>query len=327
MASGIGKGKIAASVAGLIFFLSLPAWGAERTVITFFGGTIGSVPYMVCGASAEILKKVLPGALIGVEPGGATLNAKAVEKGDAQIGITHIDTLYDAWNGRPPYDKPHRNLRILSSLQPQRFQLLATRKSGIQGVEDLAGKRYSPSLPGQASYTINEKILEVHGISFEEVKKKGGQIRPLAWNELIMNMTDGHIDASSWTTAAPAPGFTEISRAVDCRLISLKEEKIRLFLQKYPQFSAMAIPANVYKGQTQPVSTIGTHLAFVINAQMPDDLVHTIAKALWENRDHLVRTYSGLSYIAKDTVIKDVKLPVHPGALKFYREIGIPEAK
>lgn len=310
-----------------VLMAAVPCWGAEKLVITFFGGSIGSIPYMTCGASAEILKKVFPEAIIGVEPGGATLNAKAVEKGDAQIGITHIDTLYDAWQGSAPYDKPHRNLRILVALQPQRFQLVATKKSGIKEVEDLVGKRYSPSIPGQASYEINKKILEIHNTSFEDITKRGGQIRPLAWTELVMNMTDGHIDASSWTTGAPAPGFVEVSTSVDCQLIGLREDMIQKFLRKYPQFSQMVIPAGSYKKQDKAVNTIGTILAFVINAKMPDDVVYKITKALWENKDHLVRTYSGLSYIAKDTVIKDVKLPVHPGALKFYKELGISEAK
>lgn len=311
-----------------LFMLYSSSWGAEKKTLTLRGGGIGSTPYVICGITAEVLKKAFPDALVNVEPGGGVSNTKAVEKGLCDIGIMSSVTIYDAWHGNPPFGKPHSKLRILTALMPWRFQFFARKNTDIKKVEDLLGKNYCPSLPGQSSYEISKKMLAVHGITFEDIEKSGGKVRPMAWGELLINMSDRHIDASSWNTSMPATYIMQILKATDGYLIGFSEEKIEEFLRKYPQFSKAVIPAGSYDGQVKKdINTFGSVLVYSVSTDIPEEVVYKMAKTLWENRDYLTKGYRSLRYMAKDTVIKDVRLPVHPGALKFYKEIGVPEAR
>lgn len=329
MAKKIGKyGLICCFILNISLWLcSGTALCAEKLNITFGGGSMGSATYVLSGSCAEVLKGVFPDALINVEPGGASTNAKAVEQGKIQIGITSTSTIFEAWEGNPPFNTPHRNLRVLCALMPLRFQLFATKKSGIKQIEDIQGKNYCPALPGQASYTLNKTMLKIHGMTFDSIKEAGGKVRPMGWSELLTNMSDGHIDASAWYTTMPNSWIMRILNATDGYLVGWRQGKLNEFLEHHPAMTKAVIPPGSYEGQKNDVLAPGAALAFVTSIKIPEEVMYKIAKTIWDNRDYLAKSFKGIRWMTKETIIKDVKLQVHPGALKFYKEIGVPEAQ
>jgi len=305
--------------------ISIASSSAQDTPkhVTFSAGLIGSSPYLICGAAAEVLNQAIPEINWGVEPGGATANAMAVQRGVTDIGITMTNALCDAWEGNAPYNTPHRDLTVLMALQPMYTQIFALRKAGINEVEDIIGKRYSPSIPGQSSYEANIKILAAHGFTFDDVRKAGGIVQPYGWTEIVDQMKDGHIDVACWTTTVPNPRISEVALLKDINFISIREEmRDKIVNEVAPELTKMVIPKGSYRGQDYDVPTVGTLLVWVIHKDMDEEIVYRITKALWENWGKMKNALSTLDWVTKETIIYDVKLPVHPGALKYYKEIG-----
>lgn len=300
---------------------AFPKPGAQNLVFT--SGPQGGSWLPVSAAIGELIQKEMPGSIVTIEPGGGVTNIKLVEKGDADLGVTNSNSLYDALKGNPPFEKPHTNIRALATLYPQTHQMMVLADAGIKEVEDIVGKRFVPAAPGQTTYDVNKAVLDVHGLTYEELEKQGTKLTLTgAQGQANDMLKDKQIDAVWWATAVPSPGIVEVALSRDVSFVGIRDDKLKEMLDKYPQFSRAVIPANTYKGQTQDVQTIGWFTTFICTSDLPDDVAYWITKAIWENKQDLAAVHTILNFIGKDTVAAGTQIELHPGAKKFYEEIG-----
>jgi len=295
--------------------------GAQNLV--FASGPQGGSWLPTSAAIGELIRKNIPGSVVTVQPGGGTTNIKLVEKGDSQLGVTNSSSLYEARKGLKPFEKPYTKIRSLANIYPQTFQMMVLADAGIKQVEDLVGKRYVPAAPGQSTYDVNAAVLDVHGLTFDSLKAKGTKlVLTGAQGQANDMLRDKQIDAVWWATACPSPGIVDVSLSRDVSFVGLRDDKLKEFLKKYPQFARSTIPAGTYKNQPREVQTIGWFTTFFASSDLPDDVAYWIVKLMWENRKDLVSSNALLKFIDKPTVAVDTQLELHPGAKKFYQEIG-----
>lgn len=297
-----------------------PKPGAQNLV--FASGPQGGSWLPTSAAIAEVIRKTIPGSVITVQPGGGTTNIKLVERGEAQLGVTNSSSLYDAKVGNKPFDKPTTKVVAIGNIYPQTHQMMVLADSGIKEVEDIVGKRFVPAAPGQSTFDVNKAILDIHGLTIEELQKKGKVVLTGAQGQANDMLKDKQIDAVWWATACPSPGIVDVSLARSVSFVGLRDDKLKQLIRKYPQFARAVIPANTYKGQTKDVQTIGWFTTFIVSADLPDDVAYWIAKAVWESRADLISANALLKFMQKDTIAVGTQVPLHPGAKKFYQEIG-----
>ncbi|MFA5026790.1 MAG: TAXI family TRAP transporter solute-binding subunit [Candidatus Methylomirabilota bacterium] len=291
--------------------------------LVFASGPQGGSWLPVSAAIGELIRKNIPGSVVTVQPGGGTTNIKLVERGDSQLGVTNSTSLYEARKGLKPFEKPYTKIRALANIYPQTFQMMVLADAGIKEVEDVVGKRYIPAGPGQSTYDVNAAVLDIHGLTFESLKAKGTKLTlTSAQGQANDMLKDKQIDAVWWATACPSPGIVDVSLARNVSFVGLRDDKLKQFVQKYPQFARSTIPAGTYKGQTKEVQTIGWFTTFYASTDMSDDVAYWIVKSMWEGRKDLVSTSALLSFIDLPTVATGVQIELHPGAKKFYQEIG-----
>lgn len=295
--------------------------GAQNLV--FASGPQGGSWLPTSAALAELIRKNIPGSVVTVQPGGGTTNIKLVERGDSQLGVTNSSSLYEAKQGLKPFEKPYTKVKALANIYPQTFQMMVLADAGIKEVEDLVGKRYVPAAPGQSTYDVNAAVLDIHGLSFDSLKAKGTKlVLTGAQGQANDMLRDKQIDAVWWATACPSPGIVDVSLSRDVSFVGLRNDKLQQFVKKYPQFARSTIPAGTYKGQTKEVQTIGWFTTFFTNSDTPDDVAYWIVKLMWENRKDLISANALLKFIDLPTVAVGTQIELHPGAKKFYQEIG-----
>lgn len=300
---------------------SVPKPPAQNLV--FASGPQGGSWLPVSAAIGELIRKNIPGSVVTVQPGGGTTNIKLVDRGDSQLGVTNSSSLYDAKQGLKPFEKPYTKVKALAALYPQTHQMMVLADAGIKEVEDVAGKRFVPAAPGQSTYDVNTAVLDVHGLTFDSLKAKNTKlVLTGAQGQANDMLRDKQIDAVWWSTACPSPGIVDVSLARDVTFVGIRDEKLKQLLAKYPQFARSTIPANTYKGQTKEVQTIGWFTSFIVNGDIPDNVAYWIVKLIWENRADLVNVHSILKFMDKNTIAVGNQVELHPGAKKFYQEIG-----
>jgi TRAP transporter TAXI family solute receptor len=291
--------------------------------LVFASGPQGGSWLPVSAAIGELIRKNIPGSVVTVQPGGGTTNIKLVDRGESQLGVTNSSSLYDAKKGIKPFEKPYTKVKALAALYPQTHQMMVLADAGIKEVEDVVGKRFVPAAPGQSTYDVNAAILDIHGLTFESLKSKGTKLTLTgAQGQANDMLKDKQMDAVWWATACPSPGIVDVSLSRNVSFVGIRDDKLKQFLAKYPQFARSTIPANTYKGQTKEIQTIGWFTSLIVNGDVPDNVAYWIVKLIWENRPDLVNVHTILNFMDKSTIAVGNQVELHPGAKKFYQEIG-----
>ncbi len=133
----------------------------------------------------------------------------------------------------------------------------------------------------------------------------------------------GRYDAVGVLTGPPLPVIQEVEAKEPVTLLRLSSEQIDAIRKKLPEFSSSKIAAKTYRSLDTDYVTVGVYNFTIGRADLPDDLVYQLVKAVHENQPRLVKAHPAASETLPQNVVKNTFLPFHPGAVRYYREIGI----
>ena len=139
----------------------------------------------------------------------------------------------------------------------------------------------------------------------------------------MANLLSGQYDAVVMTGGVPFPAMKEAEAKEPLTLIALTPQQIEIIRKALPELTLSTIPNGTYSSQNQDIVTVGVYNFAIGRADLPDDLVYQLVKATFENQARLVKATSAASDTLPRNVVKDTFLPFHPGAVRYYREIGI----
>ncbi|MCF8111779.1 MAG: TAXI family TRAP transporter solute-binding subunit [Desulfobacteraceae bacterium] len=313
----------------LICTLSLLALGstgfaASKKFVRMFSGPEGGSWYPLGAAMMSIVEENIEGISTSCGPGGGVGNCKDVQSGRADLGWTYTHTSYNAYKGGGKFDKEHTKLRHIMSLYPGVFQMAVPEKSDIDSVSDLADKRIVPGKVGFTGTAIAEVILKAHGITFESIKKNGGSVSFVGYADSAALMKDGHSDCYMAVTSCPQSTIIDLNFQPGIRIIGIDDEHMKKVLEIEPGLMRTQIPQDAYEGMDGPVQTAGTVTQIVGSADLSDELVYKIVKTIWEHRSDLMEVKKKAIEDSKlENALQGNKIPVHPGAEKYYKEVGV----
>ncbi|WP_019153196.1 TAXI family TRAP transporter solute-binding subunit [Robertmurraya massiliosenegalensis] len=278
------------------------------------GGT-GGTYYPLGGAFASIIKEET-GIDTNSETSGASAeNMTTLKNGDAEIAFTQTDIASYAAEGKAMFEgNAVENVQAIGTLYPETIHIVTTAKTGIKSVEDLKGKKVSIGAPGSGTALNAEQILEVYGLSIDDIEKQD-----LDFAESTDGIQDGAIDAAFVTAGSPAGAVEGLSATSDVVIVPLDEDKIEALKEKYPYYVNDEIPAGTY-GLADPVPTVAVSAMLAVVDSLSEDAVYQITKAIFENLDKVQH--------AKAEVIDPAKakegtgIEIHPGAQKYFDEKG-----
>ena len=305
-------------VTGLFFFLVMvgPASAGELRIMT---GPQGGAWYPLGGAIGEILKKEIPGTTASVLPGAGIINVQGVDSARADIGFGNSVSTVDGLAGRDPFKAPVKNVRQLATLYMQYFQLIVLEDAKVKNVTDLKGKSIAVQPRGNTGEQMTRELLQVYGLSYKDL----GKISHVSYNDAVALMKDGHVQAYTLISTVPAASVLDLASDRKIQMLSVPEDKFKELQKINSGYARREIPKGTYPGVDYPVEAFGTYTHLMIRGDLPDDLVFGITKALAKNVDNLGAVVKDVKGLTVKEMAFDVGVPYHPGALKYYKEVGV----
>ena len=291
-----------------------PDWPKSLTLGT---ASPGGVYYPYGEALAQILTEKLGIAVNPLPTQGPVHNVKLVDSGAAQLGMITMGVGLQGWNGNGDWTggKQFRNMRALFPMYDTPFQAVVLRKSGITTVLQLDKKRFGVGPRAGTGGTYIPAIMKVLGISAE--------LNYASFDAMVIELFAGRHDAFVTLTGAPMPAIQKAETTEPITFISLSPEQIDAIRKAMPEFSPSKIAAGTYRSLDRDYVTFGVYNFAVGRADLTDDLVYQLVKAVFENQPRLVKASSSANETLPQNVTKNTFLPFHPGAVRYYREIGI----
>ena len=281
----------------------------------------GGAFFVVGSALAEVINET------GVDFGysvtaeatsGSQENIRRLATGELDFSLSNAAITYFAVRGVEGWDRAYP-VRSVMTLAPNVALFVAQAASGISTLDDLRGKRVTVGPAGAGFEYFVEPLLAAHGITYDDFS-------PLnATQQAAVDMlTDGSADATFLGGAVPTASITQAAASMAITFIPFGDDEKRRLVDEYPFFRPASIPANTYRGQTEAFEGLDVGSMHVITAaDAPDDLVYNVAKLLYENRQLVVEKHAAGRAINPNNVVRDTGAEFHPGAIRFYEEIGI----
>lgn len=304
---------------------SAPASAQEQTFVTIGTGGVTGVYYPAGGAICRLvnMNRKENGIRCSVEAtGGSVYNLNAIRQGELDLAVAQSDWQYHAYNGTSQFkeDGPNKKLRAVFSLHPEPFTVVASKASGVKKFEDLAGKKVSVGNPGSGQRATAEVLLNEMGWTMD----KFGQAAELKAAEQSQALCDGNIDAFFYTVGHPSGAIKEATTSCDSVIVEVDNDATKKLIKENPYYRKAIIPGGMYRGTDEDVTTFGVAATLVSSTDVPDDVVYSIVKAVFENFDSFKRLHPAFANLKKEEMVKDaLSAPLHPGALKYYKEVGL----
>ena len=314
------KIEIVTLVLVLILILSCSnvfAAGVERFSLAT-GGVAGTY-YPIGGAIANIITKFVPGVELTAESTGASVaNLKMAGQGEVDFLMGASNTTFAAYSGDDPFDNAVKNIRGVAALYPETFQFITRKGSGINSVNDLKGKRVVVGAPGSGTERTVKLVLSMYGITYDDLTPEF-----LSFGEGVTALKDRTVDCAVVGSGLPTAAVIDAAASMDISLIPIDKEIYEEFSKDYPFLGSNIIPAGLYNGVDEDVFTVASPALLSVCEGISEDVVYEVVKAIFEHLDVLVETHAQGKNIKLETALNGMSIPLHPGAEKYYKEMGI----
>jgi hypothetical protein len=250
---------------------------------------------------------------------GSTYNIAQISEGELDFGVAQSDWQYHAYNCSSKKVKCFKKLRSVFSVHPEPFHIIVGKDSGINSWDDLKGKRVNIGNPGSGQRGTMEVLMKAHGTKVSDF----AQATELTSTEQSKALCDGKIDAYGYTVGVPNAGVAVATDGCGARIINLNSSVEKELVAKFPYYAFATIPKGTYKTTTSDVTTFGVMATFVTSADTPDRDVYEVVRAVMENIADFRKLHPAFKNLDPKRMIKDgLSAPLHPGAVKYYKEKG-----
>ena len=310
----------AAAIAGF----AASASAADQRFVSIGTGGVTGVYYPTGGAICRLMNKTRKehGIRCSVEStGGSVYNINTVRAGELEFGVAQSDWQFHAYNGTSKFKDAVKfeNLRAVFSVHPEPFTLIGKAGGGVKKFEDIKGKRVNVGNPGSGQRATMEVVMGASGIAMSDLALAA----ELKGSEMAQALCDGKIDVMMYTVGHPAAAITEAATTCDIEMIPVDGPAIDKLVADNPFYRKATVPGGLYKGNADDTPTFGVGATFISSADVPEDVVYTLVKAVFDNFDDFKKLHPAFANLKEAEMIKDgLSAPLHDGAVKYYKERG-----
>jgi TRAP transporter TAXI family solute receptor len=300
------------------------ASAADQRFVSIGTGGVTGVYYPTGGAICRLMNKTRKehGIRCSVEStGGSVYNINTVRAGELEFGVAQSDWQYHAYNGTSKFADAGKfdKLRAVFSVHPEPFTLIGKAGGGVKSFADIKGKRVNVGNPGSGQRATMEVVMAASGITMSDLALAA----ELKGSEMAQALCDGKIDVMMYTVGHPAAAITEAATTCDIEMIPVDGPAIDKLVADNPFYRKARVPGGLYKGNPDDTPTFGVGATFISSADVPDDVVYTLVKAVFDNFDDFKKLHPAFAHLKEEEMIKDgLSAPLHDGAVKYYKERG-----
>ncbi|MCF8481637.1 MAG: TAXI family TRAP transporter solute-binding subunit [Rhodospirillum sp.] len=322
--AGLSLGAIAAI--GMMTALGgSPAAAQEQTFITIGTGGVTGVYYPTGGAICRLVNKNRKehGIRCSVEStGGSVYNVNTIRAGELDFGVAQSDVQYNAYNGVSQFadSGAFEKLRSVFSIHAEPFTVVARADVGAKNFEDLKGKRVNVGNPGSGQRATTEVLLDAMGWTMDDFSL-AAELKPAEQSQALC---DNNVDAIVYTVGHPNGSIKEATTSCDATLVNVTNDGAKKLVDENPFYSWATIPAGMYRGNDEDTKTFGVRATLVTSADVPENVVYELVKAVFDNFDDFKSLHPAFASLTKEEMVSaSLSAPLHPGAEKYYKEVGL----
>ncbi|OPY59908.1 MAG: ABC transporter, phosphonate, periplasmic substrate-binding protein [Syntrophorhabdaceae bacterium PtaU1.Bin034] len=298
---------------------------SAKEVVPVYTPGAGGTLYFQGSALSKVVNKYVPEVQLMVEPTGGTaaiarLIDQKYEKKQPVVATCDSKNNDAAYRGKAPFTKEVKGLRAITFLHGTGLNLVVDAKSPIKSYHDLKGKKVAMGAAGSGTAEIGMTVIAAHGITRDMFKPLW-----LGYKEVVEGIQDGSIHAGFISGVYPIPAMKELSVRRKIRVIPVESQVLKKLVADNPYFYAENLKAGCYNGVEADTPLLFFGSILVTHAAMDTEVVYKITRAIFEHRDELIEIHPVSKEIDIRTATKTITFPLHPGAEKYFKEVGTPK--
>ncbi len=264
----------------------------------------------------------VPGLVaIAVSTNASVANVNAIQAGQLDAGLAGAQSVVDGYNGKGKFVGNKKDkLRVIANLFPEDMHLVLPKGTKLASLKDLKGKRVGIAQAGSGTQVSVEMLLKDVGITRYDIKAA-----ELNNSQSAQRIADGQLDAYFYAMGTPSSALVQLGSTRGFELYRFSEAERKRINEIIPYYVPSVIPAGTYEAVNYDVPTVAVNGQLVTSADQPEALIYEITKALWNKntRKLLDNGHAKGKVIRPETALKGVLIPLHPGAERYYKEVGL----
>ncbi len=285
-------------------------------------GSTGGTYFALGGAMANAINDKLADKKITItaqSTGASVENMNLINAGEMDLGIAMNNVAANAFDGVGAFSSPVTNVSSIGVVYNEVYQIVANAATGAKNVEDLKGKKVAIGPAGSGTLGLSQKIFTAAGLD----PNKDIQPQSDSFGDAATKMQDGHIDAACNVLAVPASSIIEMTTSMKLAYVNISDDILETLQATEPYFVRKVIPAGTYDGQTEDINTITCKAALYCRADLDEETVYQITKAFYESGDVIAAAHATGKEVQLEGCLEGITTPIHPGAARYYKEMGI----
>lgn len=284
-------------------------------------GALGAYNYTLYAGVSDLIEKAYPGKYtISLDAAtGSTEMARLVTMGDADFGTSSLDDIIHCYDGVEEFEGlPNGDIRFVYNTggSGPTCHVILPKDSTAQVVTDLADAKIGVTVGYMDKYM--RYMFEVAGVDPSSL-----DVTYLSIADIVNGIKDGTLDAGFYSSPHPLSSLTDLAVTSGMRLLNVGEELVDNIIEKYPFMHKVVIPAGTYPGIDEDIVTFTAYTCWIANASVPEQTVYEWLTVIMNDPADLEAIHPNAKNIKLETALIDQNIPLHPGALKFYKEKGL----
>nr|WP_298173475.1 TAXI family TRAP transporter solute-binding subunit [uncultured Pseudomonas sp.] len=310
--------RISLLAAAAAFTASTAAIAAPTFINILTGGTSG-VYYPIGVGLSQLYSNGIEGSKTSVQATKASVeNLNLLQSGRGELALALGDSVADAWNGVEDagFKAPLKKIRAIAGTYPNYIQIVANKEAGITTLADLKGKRISVGAPKSGTELNARAIFKAAGLSYEDMAK----VEFLPYAESVELIKNRQLDATLQSSGLGMAAIRDLAATLPISFVAIPADVVAAIGNA--AYQPATIPGGTYDGQDADVATVAVKNILVSHEGVSDETAYQMTKLMFDNLDRLGNAHSAAKDIKLDGAAKDLPIPLHPGAERFYKEVG-----
>ncbi|MEA4941605.1 MAG: TAXI family TRAP transporter solute-binding subunit [Oscillibacter sp.] len=288
--------------------------------IQICGATSGGTYFLVANGLAQLLNDQEPTwfSTTAQSTGGTPDNLRLMQDGETDFAFGQAGVAKQAIDGTDPFEgQTFDNISSVTYVYPNVMQVAVSDKSGIKTFADMKGKTFCAGASGSATELNTRDMFSAAGLTYDD-----SNIEYTSESQSVDLMKNGQADGANLIAALGAASITELYATGEYHLLSFSDDELDQILTANPAYFKCTIPAGTYENQTEDIQTFAVANYIFCRKDLPDDLVYMFTKTIYDNLDKVYDIHSACKSITPENCQNGLTVPLHPGAEKYYKEIG-----
>lgn len=321
----LARSVIVAVIVALGTALASSANAATTQFVSVGTGGVAGVYYPTGGAICRLVNRNRKEHGIYCVPeatDGSAYNIDKIRAGELDFGMVQSDVQYNSYNGKKYYEKEgaYKDLRAVFSVYPEPVTVLARPDTGIKALTDVKGRRFNIGNVGSGTRNTWEVLEKALGWSRSDFNPAS----ELESKKMAQALCDNKIDAFFWLVGHPSASTRDAVAACNAKIVDVSGPTVDKLVKEYTFYRYATIPGGMYAGNDKDIRTYGVAATFVTSARVPEEVVYHVVKAVFSNLDDFKKQHPAFKQLkAKEMIEEGLSAPLHPGAIKAYKELGL----